>query len=349
MSTGEITTIALVVLVPAVLLWVIFLARTGSSSRNPLAGIPRALRPGTPDDQLEGKRLERILVGGVLSTIAVAIFIPLYWLPEAQRNEAFAEQFAEESVHRGQLIFSKAPDIEEAEEPGSNFKEVEQAIALGQACVACHGSSEGDNPAAGGVAPFKDPVTQKDITYTAPPLNNVFSRWDEEVVKLTIERGRPGTPMPAWGVDYGGSMTEQMVNDVMAWLRSIQVGTPKLSEGCLDPKPDDVKCGQEIFEARCAVCHGDQAQGKDDQTLHPNQFDTEFGKPQPIWHQGMALWKGDVKHLSVDQHITTIRNGRRLAFMPPFGEAPGPGVIPVPPNPLTDNQIKAVVAYERSL
>jgi hypothetical protein len=46
--------------------------------------------------------------------------------------------------------------------------------------------------------------------------------------------------------------------------------------------------------------------------------------------------------------LTTVRNGRRFAFMPPFAEAPTQG-IPAPTYPLTDKQIQAVVTYERSL
>jgi mono/diheme cytochrome c family protein len=64
--------------------------------------------------------------------------------------------------------------------------------------------------------------------------------------------------------------------------------------------------------------------------------------------QGMALWKGDVRHLSEEEHEWTIRNGRRFAFMPQWAEAPAQG-LPVPPNPLSDAQIEAVIAYERSL
>jgi len=41
-------------------------------------------------------------------------------------------------------------------------------------------------------------------------------------------------------------------------------------------------------------------------------------------------------------------NGRRFAFMPQFGESPTQGV-PLPPYPLTDAQIKAVMEYERGL
>ena len=64
--------------------------------------------------------------------------------------------------------------------------------------------------------------------------------------------------------------------------------------------------------------------------------------------QGMALWKGDVKHLDKDLHLFTIRNGRRFAFMPQFAEAPTQ-YVPIPPYPLTAEQIEAVLAYERTL
>jgi hypothetical protein len=55
-----------------------------------------------------------------------------------------------------------------------------------------------------------------------------------------------------------------------------------------------------------------------------------------------------VRHLDKGLHFITISNGRRFAFMPSFSEAPSQG-IPVAPYPLTDQQIEAVMKYERSL
>jgi mono/diheme cytochrome c family protein len=189
----------------------------------------------------------------------------------------------------------------------------------------------------------------------------VFSRWDEEVVRFTIERGRPGTPMPPWGVDFGGPMTQQMIDDVIAWLHSIQVDPPAISDDCGDINSrNEQACGEVIFEARCAVCHGPEGQGKEDTAkvvINPGDLRCvpPSGSPDapecpkgPKWWQGLALWQGDVNHLDEDQHLTTITNGRRFAFMPQFGEAPAQG-IPAPPVPLTEAQIRAVMAYERSL
>ena len=335
MEQNDVIVIALVLILGAAILWGVFL-RSTTRPKSPAAqlGIPRALRPGETDEKLEGRRLQRVQVGGVVATVALALFIPAYWLPEADRQEAFQERFDEESIERGELIYSAPPELEEDADPAA-FKEEERAISLGQACINCHGP-EG----AGGLATpqFLDPVTGRAVDYAAPPLNNVFTRWDEEVIRFTIQRGRPGTPMPAWGVAYGGSMTDQMVDDVMAWIRSLPENSeaPEISDNCQDPDPvggeNTLQCGQEIFEARCAVCHGPQGQGKDEEP----------------YRQGMALWQGKVRHLPRSQHLLTVINGRRFAFMPAFAEAPAQG-IPVPAYPLTDNQIEAVVEYERSL
>ncbi|MDQ3958173.1 MAG: cytochrome c [Actinomycetota bacterium] len=336
MSSSDVLLLALVVIVPAALMWAIFLARSGRPGRGPkpVIGIPQAMRPGQPDEELEGPRLERIMVGGVLATVALAVFVPVYWLPESSRQASFEDRFEEESLHRGELIFQAPAQLPE-DAPASEFKELERSISLGMNCASCHGAEAG-----GGSATRADPETGEELVYKAPPLNTVFQRWDEEIVKFTIERGRPGTPMPAWGVEFGGPMTEQMVNDVMTWLKSIQLEPPELADACLNPlASDELSCssGKEIFEARCAVCHGDRGQGREAKgTLE-----------DPIM-QGMALWKGDVKHLTKGLHLFTIRNGRRFAFMPAFAEAPTQ-YVPIPPYPLSDEQIEAVLAYERTL
>jgi mono/diheme cytochrome c family protein len=335
-ETSDLFVIALVVLIPAVILWGLFLSRT-RTARSPGAalGIPMAMRPGQPDETLEGKRLERVMMGGFIFAAASALFIVAYWLPEAQRQESFKERFDEESIERGELIYSAPPVLEE-DTDALAFKQQERRIALGQACISCHAAEGAGGPVLNGLV---DPATGQRVEYMAPPLNNVFTRWDEEVVKFTIERGRPGTPMPAWGIEFGGSMTDQMINDVMNWLKTLpenQQGPPELPDGCDDPDPtggaNTLSCGKAIFEARCALCHGPEGQGKDTDTYYP----------------GMALWQGKVKHLDLGQHKTTVINGRRFAFMPAFGEAPAQGIT-IPPFPLSDSQINAVVEYERSL
>jgi mono/diheme cytochrome c family protein len=356
-SDNNILVIALVILVPAALLWAIFVARSRAPRRpGGVLGIPQGLRPGDPDEVLEGPRLERILAAGVVATIATAVFIPAYWLPESDRQEKFVERFEEESLERGLLIAQAPVTLPEDADP-QVFKENEKAQALGMGCANCHGGVDEEDPESetnlsGGTVEYTDPTTGDVVNYTAPPLQNVFQRWDEEIIRETIERGRPGTPMPTWGVEYGGPMTQQMVDDIMAYLESLPGNQtpPEISEGCSDPAEEDYEsCGQEIFEARCAVCHGPEAQGKEGLPVKDDPSTTETDETAvPTWYPGLALWKGDVTHLDRSLHEKTVTEGRRFQFMPPFGEAPPQG-IPIPPYPLTESQIEAVVDYERSL
>ena len=335
MESGDLLLIALVVLVPAALMWAVFIARSGrpGKPRRPKLGIPAALRPADSDEVLEGPRLERIQTWGLIATLVTAAFIPAYWLPERARQEHFQERYDEESVHRGSFVYAVPATLDEDVE-ASEFKEIEEGIALGQGCAFCHGGNGAGGPVPTG---FVNPATDEQVQYQAPPLNDVFTRWDDEVVRFTIERGRPGTPMPAWGIEYGGPMNEQAVTDVMNYLKTFEQNQEpiELPDACKDgaPDTDDCSTGQEIFEARCAVCHGPQGQGKDNDTM---------------WYPGMALWEGKVLHLDEDQHFITIVNGRRFAFMPQFGESPAQG-IPIPPYPLSNAQIRAVMEYERSL
>lgn len=341
----DLLVVILLLLIPAALLWGIFIMRN-RAARKPgaLLGIPHAMRPGQPDSTLEGSRLERVQVGGLVFTLVLAFFIPVYWLPESSRQASFQERFDEESVERGQIIFEVAPPLEEDIDP-VEFRKEERAISLGMGCASCHGGVDEEDPlgeatAGGGTVPeFVDPITGATVAYQAPPLQTVFQRWDEEVVEFTIQRGRPGTPMPAWGVAYGGPMTEQMVDDVINFLKALPGNNtaPQISEECKKSTESQFEtCGEEIFEVRCAVCHGPEGQGKEG---------ANAGDP---WYQGLALWKGDVKHMPEYLHFQTVTNGRRFAFMPPFGEAPAQG-IPAPLYPLTDDQIRAVIEYERGL
>jgi mono/diheme cytochrome c family protein len=43
----------------------------------------------------------------------------------------------------------------------------------------------------------------------------------------TIAQGRAGTPMPTWGLGYGGPMNDQQIADVINYLISIQDNLPK--------------------------------------------------------------------------------------------------------------------------
>ena len=161
-------------------------------------------KPAADDEEMEGPRLTRALQWGLLLLAVSAIGLPLYWLGEPSRQEGAVAEFDRIFVSRGSKLF--APTAEG-----------------GYNCAGCHGP-EG----VGGVAP---PFTLTDadgefvasVVWRAPALNTVLLRYSEEEVRQILTYGRPGTPMPAWGVDGGGPLTTQQVDELIAYLGSIQL------------------------------------------------------------------------------------------------------------------------------
>jgi mono/diheme cytochrome c family protein len=63
---------------------------------------------------------------------------------------------------------------------------------------------------------------------TAPALNSqefLSSVTDEQIAGI-IAGGVPGTEMPAWLADYGGSLTQQQIDAIVAYIRSWQADAP---------------------------------------------------------------------------------------------------------------------------
>ena len=156
-------------------------------------------KPYYSDEELEGKKLNLALFSalGLLAVIAVAL--PLYWLAEPGRQEGAVENFDEIFVERGLDLYE-----------------------VGAQCVNCHGGA-----GVGGVANFviNDQTGQfvAQVNWIAPALNNVLYRYNEDQVRYVLNYGRPGTPMAAWGAPGGGPLTTQQIDELIAYLWSVQL------------------------------------------------------------------------------------------------------------------------------
>lgn len=179
--------------------------------------VPIGLRPAPSDDELETNILERWQGLGVVLTIFLALFLPGYWLFfEQQRGTHAAVEQRAESIERGRSIFG--PTLSDS--PHGSFQ---------ANCAQCHGRN-----AEGGVKgrTWIPPGTTAPVPYEAPGLTEIFVRQmvtakrnprdAYNFVYETISRGRPGTPMPAWGLGYGGPMNDQMIEDLVNFLIAIQ-------------------------------------------------------------------------------------------------------------------------------
>src|SRR6266536_1447194 len=83
---------------------------------------------------------------------------------------------------------------------------------------------ENDHATGGTVKRFTPPGAKTPVDFQAPNLHEVY-RDDPNVSQLawnTIQQGRPGTPMPTWGVRYGGAMNDQQITNLVNYILSIQ-------------------------------------------------------------------------------------------------------------------------------
>jgi mono/diheme cytochrome c family protein len=216
--------VAILVIV-TVIVW-----RVLSLRRNPEPTPPLNKTPFFADEDLEGRKLERVLGWSLLFTVVIAVALPVYFLVEPDRQVQADEDFEERSVERGAVLF--------ANEESPNFDSTRSLL-----CADCHGT-RGE----GGTAPSftlepEDPSCDPDAevtartpaecrpiqvtTWRAPALNTVLLRFPRDQVVEIITFGRPGTPMPAWGVKSGeGVLNEQGIDDLVNYLESIQI-TPE--------------------------------------------------------------------------------------------------------------------------
>ena len=310
--------------------WVAFVVvNAGRPSRPPGSEIEDApnRRAYLTDDQLEGPKLDRALTWGLLSLAFVAVALPVYWLREPGRQEGADRGFDQRAIDRGAILFQSA----QAElEPGQ--------ISAG--CADCHG-----NRGQGGVVPFVMPHPPHEdevipVNWTAPSLDDVLLRFSEDEVRDILVYGRPPTPMPAWGVQGGGALGDQQIDDLIAFLESIQISPDDARE-----RAADLSDGEELFNAYCARCHTLGWSYRDD--YEEPDAEPGGGAFGPNLRDGLTIRQFPNR----EDHIAFVTEGseygvnygRRGIGGRESGGMPGFGQL------LTEEQIAAIVDYERGL
>ncbi len=242
---------------------VVVAARVISLRRNPEPKPPANKTPFLEDEDLEGRRLERVGGWALLFTVVIALALPVYFLVEPNRQVDAEEKFHERSVERGATLFANE------QSPAYN-----STVSLG--CANCHGvdakggsatqTLKSEDPSCDPNAEITEETPQVcrpvQVSWKAPPLDVVLLRYDRAQVTQIITYGRAGTPMPPWGVKSGeGSKNEQSINDLVNYLASIQV-TPdqakerftKEIEGARDQATKDAEDAQQaVTDAQAAL------------------------------------------------------------------------------------------------
>lgn len=301
------------------------------------------------DETLEGKRLDRVLGMGVVLLAITVVILPVYWILEPSRQAGAQEAQDEIFVEWGSRLYAPTAD------GGFN-------------CAGCHGANGGGGVAAYNVA---DPATGevRAVSWKAPALSTIFYRFSEEEVRFILVYGRPFSPMSPWGVAGGGPMNEQQIDTLLAYLHSLQIDR----EDCADGEEDVKTCAsghlptadQDAIDAaaRKAVEDGDaETYGEALYNLSINSGAYSCARchtPGWSWDEpgvsgqgglGPNLTGGRAGTVFPNEAdmIDFIKNGSVLGAK--YGiQGQGSGKMPGFGAMLTDEQIKAIVDYVRSL
>ena len=201
------TAVAWVIFVVILLGWIAYYFLNNAAARKELGSeveMAPNRKPYYDDEVLEGRRLERVQVLGVLLLVTLVIGLPVYWIHEPNRQAGAVVHANKQMVGWGRDLFDTTAN------GGFN-------------CAGCHGGLK----AGGGGAPYTlvDPNTQevKAVTWNAPALNTIFYRFSDDEVRFIIVYGRPFSPMSPWGLAGGGPMNDQQVDSLIAYLHTIQI------------------------------------------------------------------------------------------------------------------------------
>lgn len=288
-------------------------------------------KPYYDDEGLEGPRLDRVLTWGLISLTLVGLGLPLYWLAEPGRQAGAVETFDEVFVERGEGLFAATAD------GGFN-------------CAGCHGGLA----AIGGEVQYTltDPDTGqlRQVSWFAPSLNDVTLRMTDEQIFDVLVYGRPFSPMPAWGLEGGGPLNDQQLDNLIAYMKSIAI-TPEEAqaqaaeraqaelerlegaEGEEGAQPASL--GAALFNVSCARCH----------TLGWSYDEPEIPGGGAF---GPSLYNSPNQFPEAEEQVGFVaegaENGERYGL-----NGQSSGRMPYFSQVLTPEQIEAIVEYERSL
>lgn len=303
-------------------------------------------RGNMPDDtELEGRRLEKVQAFGVLMLLIMALVLPIYWMLEGGRRSGAETSFSEAAATRG------------------------EALAAEQACTDCHGADLGGARFAPVVLDIGHQFADKEsfiinTTWEGPSLDDVFTRFDTDAdtldetseVRQILVYGRG--VMPAWGLDGGGPLNDQQIDDLVAWLWRERISDEEAIERAATRKAIETAAnadkseGEVLFDLHCARCHTPRWPGRGIAQL-PNNGGTVEVKPGPsgAGRYGPSLNSVSLNRLfpDIESHIAFIAAG--AANNVAYGEFARLGNYGMPGfgRVLSEDEIRAIAEYERSL
>jgi len=124
---------------------------------------------------------------------------------------------------------------------------LDPGVLYKQNCAGCHGADGKLGPA----PPIGDPV--------------YLALVDDDTLRNTISKGRPGTAMSAFAQSEGGMLTSKQVDAIVQGMRQRWGQSNVLQSGTAPPyaakAPGNSQHGAAAFTTFCASCHGAAGKG----------------------------------------------------------------------------------------
>jgi len=181
---------------------------------------------------------------------------------------------------------------------------LDPVVLYKQNCAGCHGADGKLGPA----PPIGDPVYLAIV--------------DDDTLRNTISKGRPGTAMSAFAQSEGGMLTSKQVDAIVQGMRQRWAQPNVLQGGTVPPyaakAPGNSQHGAAAFTTFCASCHGADGKGTAKVGSIVNPF---------------------YLSLITDQGLRTLVIVGRPDFNAPDWRNNVPG------HPMTDQEITDVVAW----
>jgi len=176
------------------------------------------------------ERKAQLIIGVLLGT---GLILLMYGLSEPSRQAEAFERQRHTSIERG-------------------------AHAFAQYCYGCHGYT-----GTGAIVPGQG-IQAANLTIRRATDDRDDNKKTYDLLTKTIARGRPNTPMPAWGLRDGGSLNDEEISELATFIMygdwsevqglvAAGAPTPDMPEG---PSGTGDVLARSLFSAKgCVACH----------------------------------------------------------------------------------------------
>jgi mono/diheme cytochrome c family protein/rhodanese-related sulfurtransferase len=152
--------------------------------------------------------------------------------------------------------------------------------------------------------------------------DNFLSAATDDFLYDSIDKGRPGTPMAAWGVEWGGVLGRSEMRHIVEYMRTWQTGL-SLNLGAAAVVGDE-EAGAVVYAQHCAGCHGAQGEGVTALSLnHPwflaqaNDAFIRYAIAEGRPGTSMPGFEGQLPSSDIDNLVALIRSWQTPPPDPP--------------------------------